>query len=855
MEISGTGGGNRVETTRSETASPASESTAAVSSTSETTPTSNAPSVAELEESSTPGSGSVEQLSAEPRETISNPEASEAIVGEQSSTADELLGSGETDSVFDGDTSEDGLEVASSDSESGDDTEVGTDSEVDSGSDVSDSDAEIELDEEGVEVGEAEPGSETTSAPSDEALDAISEALSEVAEAAALPNLQAMTTESIPIEGGGQIVTQRFEDDSGTFSGNYRVVTDAEGQVTERIYESSYTFETPLQGGNLGPNGEPGMKETTWTRNVREILQEDGTYLTEGGEVITHREPPDGAGYYSQTSMSVQYGSEEVSFKEARLDPTGEYPVYENSWSGTVANLETPTLGEEGPFRQTVETVQRADGTYQTETFFVDSASGFQTRQTVTLDGEFQPQTRISEVSTPHLSQGPGGFAFLENIGFGNGTNLLERNIMDGPFSSVSNTVTVETFDQDGQPQVQTQVQQQTWSRDDGSAKMVMTDFGSGIPREYELTKVDGENVSTQTFVEGSDDTVVTREYVDEAGFRVVTMESEMFDSAEVLFDNGQDALQVYSGESRMKEEATVADLRELLGPRFEELQEQEPAFAELLDGLEDGSFNLLEVTTAATVLTADGTQEIERIALGIGTTDGIFTFSSGDGGESWERVAGEQGLGTGEAGPGMPNVVGIGGALSGIFNNARNLQKLGSSADDILDVVGDLGGNTAQRRALSAAIPGKLIDGIALASNVWGAVSAAGEGDWRGAFLSGGAAAESVGQLSPSFAAAQATEQLGLRTLGFAGRAVGVAGGAVIAGVGAYDLFVEKDPRGLFTMTTGLGSVGATIGIGSSSATIAAIGYASGIVGLAALAAGLGYDYADSVKIADQRI
>ena len=341
MEIGGGGGSTKVdrpsssstttETKSAEPASPVRESNAPESPT----------------EESAPRSEGVESLNLDPAETVSDPDSSENLVNEQASVAEEL--SGGTESTFP------------------DDEEDVDTSEVDSDA------TEIETGAEPTE-GAADPAAETSpeaaaSSPNTSELEvsvvAEEEALAAIDaqfEAAGLPAIDpAHRPETIdmtvtPLETGGQRTVQTFEDPTGAYSGTFETVTDENGVVVERNYQSTVVTEYSVLRPSYDSEGQmisdsATMRESM-TRSVQELLQEDGTFASSGEMTFTIENPPDEFGVFERSTVTGAYNSTDGEMAIERVASDGTV-LQENRFPVSTSVEEPPALTDEGPFQQT----------------------------------------------------------------------------------------------------------------------------------------------------------------------------------------------------------------------------------------------------------------------------------------------------------------------------------------------------------------------------------------------------------------------------------------------------------------------------------------------------------------------
>ena len=843
MEISGGGGGGgtkvdqpsstktTTETKSAEPASPVRESNAPESPT----------------EESAPRSEGVESLNLDPAETVSDPDSSENLVNEQASVAEEL--SGGTESTFP------------------DDEEDVDTSEVDSDA------TEIETGAEPTE-GAADPAAETSpeaaaSSPNTSELEvsvvAEEEALAAIDaqfEAAGLPAIDpAHRPETIdmtvtPLETGSQRTVQTFEDPTGAYSGTFETVTDENGVVVERNYQSTVVTEYSVLRPSYDSEGQmisdsATMRESM-TRSVQELLQEDGTFASSGEMTFTIENPPDEFGVFERSTVTGAYNSTDGEMAIERVASDGTV-LQENRFPVSTSVEEPPALTDEGPFQQTEQLVHLPDGGTHLESRITDQTSGYAGGQSVVLDAQGNPVTRTSVVETPQLRDGVSGLAFMEVLGITSAANLMEDNIGPDP-DYVSQTVTVERFGPDGQVSDTSKNQQHTWTSQDQSAELSMIDRGRDLPREYVLTRTEEGTTSSQSFIEGTEDTVVSVEEVDENGFRVVTIEADSSEAAEIITAEGQSAQEAFSGETRMKEEANLSDLQTILGSQYDALLQSDPAFAELVTGLQDETFSILDLQTSSTILNAEGereTMDSRGVSINLnGQTHLLVTDGEGAGLQMADGVRNFQQFDN--AGAAIQSA----GIIQGAAGELSSARRAAAAFEDVIvEGIGDVRRLTRVRRAAGALTHNGAMGAIGVVGDTIAAIQAAGQGDTIEALLSTGRAAENLGEMAPAFRAlTTSTASLEARTVGFAARSLGVAGGLLVAGTGAYDLVVNKDLGGAFDVAAGLGGSGYLLAAGSGG-TLGLLGTLSGWVGGAGVIGGLVYDYSDRHRLAPQQI
>ena len=841
MEIGGGGGSTKVdrpsssstttETKSAEPASPVRESKAPESPTQE----------------SAPRSEGVESLNLDPTETVSDPDSSENLVNEQASVAEELSGGSESTFPDDDGDDVDTSEIDSAGSEPEPEAEI-----TDAADPVSETSPEAAV------SGPNPSEPEVSVVAEEEALAAIDAQL----EAAGLPAVDpAHRPETIDmtvteLETGGQRTVQTFEDPTGAYSGTFETVTDENGVVVERNYQSTVVTEYSVPHPSYDAEGQMISDSSTMresmTRSVQEVLQEDGTYASSGEMTFTIENPPDEFGVFERSTVTGAYNSTDGEMAIERVASDGTV-LQENRFPVSTSIEEPPALTDEGPFQQTEQLVHLPDGGTRLESRISDQTSGYAGGQSVVLDAQGNPVTRTSVVETPQLRDGVSGLAFMEVLGITSAANLMEDNIGPDP-DYVSQTVTVDRFDADGQVSGTSRSQQHTWTSQDQSAELSMIDRGRDLPREYVLTKTEEGTTSSQSFIEGTEDTVVSAEEVDENGFRVVTIDADSSDAAEIITAEGQSAQEAFSGETRMKEEANLSDLQTILGPQYDALLQSDPAFAELVTGLQDETFSILDLQTSSTILNAEGEREtVDSRGVSInlnGQTHVLVTDGEGAGLQIADGVRSFQQFDN--AGAAMESAGIIHGA-AGEISSAR--RAVSAFEDVIVEGIGDVRQLTRVRRAAGALTHNGAMGAIGVVGDTIAAIQAAGQGDTIEALISTGRAAENLGEMAPAFRAlTTSTASLEARTVGFAARSLGVAGGLLVAGTGAYDLVVNKDVGGAFDVAAGLGSTGYLLAAGSGG-TIGLLGALSGWVGGAGVIGGLVYDYSDRHRLAPQQI
>ena len=303
-----------------------------------------------------------------------------------------------------------------------------------------------------------------------------------------------------------------------------------------------------------------------------------------------------------------------------------------------------------------------------------------------------------------------------------------------------------------------------------------------------------------------------------------------------------------------MKEEANLSDLQTILGSQYDALLQSDPAFAELVTGLQDETFSILDLQTSSTILNAEGereTMDSRGVSINLnGQTHLLVTDGEGAGLQMADGVRNFQQFDN--AGAAIQSA----GIIQGAAGELSSARRAAAAFEDVIvEGIGDVRRLTRVRRAAGALTHNGAMGAIGVVGDTIAAIQAAGQGDTIEALLSTGRAAENLGEMAPAFRAlTTSTASLEARTVGFAARSLGVAGGLLVAGTGAYDLVVNKDLGGAFDVAAGLGGSGYLLAAGSGG-TLGLLGTLSGWVGGAGVIGGLVYDYSDRHRLAPQQI
>lgn len=634
----------------------------------------------------------------------------------------------------------------------------------------------------------------------------------------------AITREVQELPNGQTLTVERAVSPVGDFTGTYRSLSDEHGQEVERSYDSTRVTQDDAE--IPGPHGTVA---TTINKefDVEAVAQRqpDGSWETSYERSVTESWG-DGQGLTSETVESSE--SDQVETTITYPDGRTRERVSARPEGGTA-----PDLSQGSPFSSEVQTRTLPDGSVERNTSFSDAVTGYQASEDLRSDLEGNPisRTRTQVGPAEEASGDLSGVSALEVFQHDSAQVLYDQQLGDGPITQRSGHTVTEQFGPDGQVIDRAEMATTTWTNQDATRELTRFDRGPEYADEYQLTKRDGDLVAIQNFVEGSPDTQTTREYVDDDGFRTVRVNSITPDGAQAAVDRGEVGLERSFSVSRMKEDATFADLHQALGPEYDHLRTTSPEFRSALETILRSSepFSMVDMQSLMNVRNGEQLSSKSARALGLRVGDQTMTF--GQNGETGEwSVQPSQGSNF--------QASGIGDALgyAGVANNA--VQGTAGLVN---------GGQTPASLQRAGAGVDTALNSVSLVADTVDTLRAAYQGDWRSTLGYGASMARDIGELSPRFSEAAAFENLGLRTAAYAGRSLGVAGGAITAGVGAYDLVANGNRRGVFDMMAGAGpALGMLEVVGGATA---------GVVGGVGVLGGLSYDYVTGTDMADLRI
>ena len=548
------------------------------------------------------------------------------------------------------------------------------------------------------------------------------------------------------IPGGGYQATEIAE--GPDYKGSYQSLLDSNGQVVDRDYSSQVTERTPTV--TTDPNTYQWVDSFIVSEeklHIREQTSPEGA--TESNyqkqELLYYANDP----HHSSTTTQ---SSESDTVDTVLTRPDGGERLYSETLP---EGSERPKLGEGKPITAEVTNSTLPDGSLQRTHLLADDLTGYVATETVTVAPDGQSATRTTDKVTPskEVTDNLEGLGILSAYGHDSAQTLYDQHLGDGPITQRSGTSVTEQLDAEGKVISSSSLETTQWSNEDGSRSLTMIERGENLPPEYLLTIKEGDKVSTQRFIAGTEDTEITKQFTDAEGFRTVSVETQSSESADRALEDGQSsAVDGSLHTSRHKAEAGLEDLKGLLGQDFDSLTAGNPEFATLAKGLKGAPFGLLEIESKTTLIGHESTRQESHRAIGISTAEGVrtLTFDQESGGWTLSKA---------------------------------------SPATQSQDPSGqlDLVQNTGE--AVQASVnksPGM-------------------------------AASDLVSQLGWAGSAADRLKALNLTTLSSVARGLGLVGTLYQAGNGAYDLLANGNPRGVFDILSGGGGALGLLGVVSA--------------------------------------
>lgn len=591
-------------------------------------------------------------------------------------------------------------------------------------------------------VGAPLPGS--VGAPNSSALVGETASLNDTPRTAAQALLELVAGSSMGIvreveptpEGGYETVERLY---GPRYQGSYQSVTGPDGTPVERRYESSAT-EQYFEENFPGPNGP----EDTFRMLERELTLQES--VGPDGQPVLDWSTRDKA--YLQNRPQYWWAIEASS--ESDLHSEVDHEGYERRFSPP-HDFQAPGLIPGSPLQHHQSETTRPDGSLVRSEVVSDAQTGYSATETVVVAADGQGAVRTIERFSPaeEPTDDLNGWSVLGAFGHDSAQVLFDRYMREGPVTQQTGVTTTEVLDAAGNVVSTSTLDSTTWSNEDGTRTLTMIERGEGVPAEYILSVKEGDQVSTQRFVEGTEDTEIKREFIDELGFETVEIDTRTPEGANRALDQGAEAaVEQTLNTSRHKAEATVDDLRALLGEDYQTLAGCNPEFAALVQGLEGSTFGLMEISSDNTVLASGGQRREEsHRALGVNTPEGVRTLTQ-------DPESGEWSLS--EPIPTQDGAMDPQGQLELVRQThlavAGSVEESGSLVGQALDNSGLIGGLTKPLQNLGYSALAGVAKGMGLAGNaflmVTGAMDLA-NGDLRGAADLASGLAASLGLLN----------------------------------------------------------------------------------------------------------
>ena len=457
-------------------------------------------------------------------------------------------------------------------------------------------------------------------------------------------------------------------------------------------------------------------------------------------------------------------------------------------------------------------------------------------------------------------------------------------------------TESTEIQSADGQKHTSTS-ERERWTSADGRRTLDAKRGQKGLPDTWTYTTKNGDRKESQTFLKGTEDTILNKEYTDRDGFRVQETHEDLQESA-ALYKEQTNKDMAESGHTtlRSKQGASLDDLKKLSKshPEIRKLLDSE-SFKKFQSKIGDGRFDLAFRESEQTM--TDDSERVSSQLTAMGMDGSTFTYMGGDrgsGAQYQEAVAagkeaeshttlydvkgnrleaGSDGKaavfdpsGVRKALNNIDNLgkAGIRGAnsLSKLPEMARRISRLGQAAKP-----GPLKGSLDELDKVFSSKFGLGVDALGAGLSIYNAHRNATQGDWGKAAGSAASALSDIGSLSKGIGqgwrAGSYVDEAGraakmwdkgatlskVSRVGQLGKALGAAGAFYSAGVGVYDMSQGEYARGTLGMASAGGGMLALWG-GTSWA--GPVGWG---VALAATAGIYTIDYVNGNEIAEPEI
>ena len=470
-------------------------------------------------------------------------------------------------------------------------------------------------------------------------------------------------------------------------------------------------------------------------------------------------------------------------------------------------------------------------------------------------------QSTITEVAEGNIND-------VEGLGFLSGVQdnpqglLNELREMGDPTVTDIQTLT-ETVGEDGTLLASAEARR-SWNWDEDGTTLSRIDNGPGTALEWELKRPIDEDgrtgIATQRFVQGSMDTSVHREFTDEHGFQVETLDESLHDISEQVREDGGELPVEVERVLASSDTARLADLERYLGPEAMAELSQNEDFQHLLEGFGENPFEMAYSRNASTFEGEEGerTEFNEMLSLQAEGRDAIlsrneetgrWSFAYTDGEGERGRIIGDDNSAI-EFDPQSTQLRAANGDITQLRTDARVLETGADSVQRGSRLARTLGSRMGRIGDLLSSIDngsganlmdryGKGMDGLGMGINAIAAFQHFNAGNLEGAALSGAGAAMDVGALMRN----------GTGAVSSAARMLGFAGAAYTGYVGVQQMVDGDYVRGGLSLATG---VGAGMGIASGIAGTAGwLGPAGWTVSAGATLGGVAYDYWDRTEMA----
>ena len=623
---------------------------------------------------------------------------------------------------------------------------------------------------------------------------------------------------------GGRLTRQGINDPSGGFSGQYSEIYGQSGRIISRNHSSDLTTNIPR-------TDDEDATPITQREVVR--LYED---TSEDGSVAEHHERELLRSVEDMPGFSHTYQSsltdEDTSLVE---NPHGQIWEHSQELEERVA----PRLGEDSPLQEDVATRRLSDGSLVTTSERYDEILGYRQEESLLQDPDGENLSRSVQTTHPseNIDTDLAGLSALSLVGHDSAQRLFDENIGEGMIRQESGSLLREDFDADGHPINRTELDVTSWSREgDDSARLTRIEHGADGPTEYQLRLAHEDGVDTQTFVEGSQDTRVTEQRVED-GVLILTDRLITPDAAAAAAERREVGVRDAFSESRIHQEASLQDLRESLGDStYEHLMETSEEFRAAVEAAGDQPFPMVEME-AGQRFTEGADQWTTGLSFQVGDLVTSVGLSRDSPDWSVAQYPAEQveesspftvpGLATEAEEPGFQ-----GNGVSEVTTQAGAVLQAGVRLVDSLTGSEPRGAGTAS----------SALNVVGLVGDTADFMSALGQGELGAATGSAASAGRNLGGLAGQL------DDLGMRATSQFARRAGLVGAGYQVLHGAHDLLLEGDVGGGFDMVAGT-----AIGVGFL--TTGGVALSAGVVGAAAVAGGYAYDYMDSRDMAETMI